>query len=567
MVKVPQEVVNFCSGGDKVLNSRKKKQAPLAPLGMRLYCICGDYLIGHFLTYFLLSFPFFSLMEKNLVSSFSFGTESFSLGFFIYWHLITVLMRFSHTLLLGVTPFELLAGLKNEGPWWWQRLAGGARVLMGSLVDISVISNLPLFVKKPSFKESTIGCRLLKGDSSKRKYLMPVLCLIAGLVAIMGPLIKDFTIIDTLIVSVDEIKKETLVKGGDFKAFKTYRSEKFHFEAFSSLANNRYALFPDFEFTKVKSQKRVNPFLLIYDSKQRNSGELKIGHSLNLLELLKRGKLGNPLFKGKFPHLEEAMKGSLISSKPRSWEPGQTQKPLFSDEIKLEIQKLIQASFELGPKRIAGHILEYGPFLRGFIQLREIFLYLLRPGIKPEVDFIKMGSMDFLRFRQVFPKDLPFNKGVIETYIPIETPFSVTIVMGWDHSLPGALSANTFRQNFLGDAKWYFDYRAVFPFPSQEKDMNSLVLLDFLSKDLKHQAQNELREEYLYQYYYHQCRNLLKERDIVGQEIVKNNMIRITSLFEVKNANKTDSFSRLFMERWSELYSAFIGQESSYFNL
>jgi hypothetical protein len=139
--------------------------------------------------------------------------------------------------------------------------------------------------------------------------------------------------------------------------------------------------------------------------------------------------------------------------------------------------------------------------------------------------------------------------------------------MGWDHSLPGALSANIFRRSFLGDAKWFFDYQAVFPFPEREREMNPMVLLDFLSKDLKRQEQRELREEYLFQYYYSQCRSFLKSGDEAAQEILKNNMIRITSLFEVKNGEGNKAFSKLFMERWSELFSAFVGLNQLYFNI
>lgn len=548
------------------MNLSKEKKAKVAPLLLRGYALLGDYLVGYFLTYLLLSFPFFILLERNLVKALGQDINSFSLGFLLYWHLITVLFRFAHTLILGRTSFETLAGLRNEGPWWWQRVAGGARSVLGGLIDPFLLGNLPLLKGSASFKEKTLGCRLLVKKRIRASRLVTPL-MIALVMALVGPLFKDFRIIDPLIVSFDKIKKEDLIKGGDFKAFKTYQSEKFHFESFSSLANNRYSLYPDFEYIKVKNQKKINPFLLIYDHKQKNSGELKIGHSLNLLELLKRGAMGNPLFKSKFPHLFKAIQSSLISAKKQEWIPGQTQKPLFNDLVKKDIKRLIQASFELSPKTLVPHLFTYGPFLRGFLRLRETFLYLVRPGIKPEVDFIKMGSTHFLRFRQVFPRDLPFNKGVIETYIPIETPFSVTIVMGWDHSLPGALSANIFRRSFLGDAKWFFDYQAVFPFPEREREMNPMVLLDFLSKDLKRQEQRELREEYLFQYYYSQCRSFLKSGDEAAQEILKNNMIRITSLFEVKNGEGNKAFSKLFMERWSELFSAFVGLNQLYFNI
>ena len=474
-------------------------------------------------------------------------------------------MRFIHTILVGQTPFEFISGLKNEGPWWWQRLAGGGRVIFGGVTDLFLLGNLPLLFNKPSFKEASLGCRLYKGKkSSYQSYILFICSLI---LTIFAPLIKDFNILKTLVVSVEEVKKEELIKGGDFKSYKTYQSEKFHMETFSSLANDRFSLYPDFEYIKIKDKKKVNPFLLIYDHEQRSSGELKVGHSINLLELIKRGAYGNPLFRLHFPHLYNEVHGPLVNSKRKQWTKGQARKPLLSEQVRGEIKKLIQASFNLGKGHLLGHILRYGPFLRGFIRLRETFLLLLKPGVDPEVDLIKMGTFNFLRFRQIFPKDIPFNKGVIETFIPIETPYSATFMMGWDHSLPGALSAKTFRRAFLGDAKWYFDYSAVFDFPQDEKSMNPIVLLDFLSKDLKEQRQKELREEYIYQYYYHRSRLLLQKGDKIGQEVLKANMVRLSSLFEIKNTVKVKSYSELFLERWLELYSSFIRNEVSYFNL
>lgn len=563
------------------MTTRKGQKLKLAGSWARFTAFLGDLAVGHLLSFMLLSFPTIAFFEKRLITTggglaglFGFSPEMF--GFLIYWFLMTMLFRFMHTLLFGVSLFERLAGLDSSGHWWWKRLAGGARVMLDTLMTPFLVFDGRLLLKKPTLKEEMTGCFLIKKRRSKDWPLYFFLPLVI-LMSFSGPLFKDLMLIDGLVVSFENLEKEDLKPGDNFANYTSFASEKFKFKTFSSLENGRFSLFPDFEFVKVKTKKRLSPYLLIYDHINKTTGELKIGYKIALLELLKRGSHGNPFFAKKFPALAEAMaiyQGSIKgkdkrSFRERDYESVGENRPLLNPMVQEDIKKLIQASFELGMNNIVGHILTYGPFLRGFIEVRQALLSLAKPGIKPEVDMISMGNMDFLRFRQVFSDDYPRDKQVSSTYLPIGTPNAFTIEMGWDKSLQGALSSKSFRETFLANGEWFFDYTNFFKKPRLEAEVTPFFALDLLAAQKMEQPTQEILEEFLYRYYYQKCRKAIQSGDKVMLEGLKYNLVRLSSIMKVKEKGekKNQKFSSLFLNQWQELWSSFQAKDRTYFNI
>jgi hypothetical protein len=546
----------------------------------RFMAFMGDLALGHLLSFVLLSFSSIAEFEKQLIATLSgfaklFGFAPEMFGFLVYWFLMTMLFRFIHTLFFGVSFFERLAGLDSSGHWWWKRLAGSARVMLDTLMGPLLIFDGRLLLKKATLKEDMTGCFLVKRKKAKDWPLYFFLPFIV-LLSCSGPLFKDLMLIDGLVVSFENLEKEDLKPGDNFTNFTSFASERFKFKTFSSLQNGRFSLFPDFEFVKVKKKKRLSPYLLIYDHTNKTTGELKIGYKIALLDLLKRGAYGNPLFARKFPALAEAMaiynsksKGGARAYRPRDYTTVNENRLLFNPMVQEDIKKLIQASFELGMNNIVGHILTYGPFLRGFIEVRQALLMLAKPGIKPEVDMITMGNMDFLRFRQIFSDDYPRDKQVSATYLPMGTQNAFTIEMGWDKSLQGALSSKSFRETFLANGEWFFDYENFFKKPRLEAEVTPFYALDLLAEQKTDQPTQEILEEFLYRYYYQKCRKAIQSGDKTMLESLKYNLVRLSSIMKLKEKGekKNQKFSSLFINQWQELWSSFQAKDRTYFNI
>lgn len=413
-------------------------------------------------------------------------------------------------------------------------------------------------------KEELSGSKLLmtKKSGAWKLYLFLPLVL---LFSVSGPLFKNLALADGLVVSFETVDKKELKKSDNFNSFQDFNSEKFNFKVFSSLSNGRFSLFPDFEFIKIKKKKRLSPYLLVFDHQNKTTGHLKVGHRLQLLELLRIGARGNPLFGKTFPALAEALRENEGKFAERDYDPEVGNKLLFNPLIKGDITRLVKASFELGMGNIVGHVLSYGPFLRGFIELRSAFLYLIPKGVKPEVDLITLGSADFLRFRQTLSKEYPVARPVIETYVPLESHNAFSLKMAWNKSLPSALSANAFRETFLANAEWYFDYKNFFKKPRLEAQVTPVYALDLLSQKDKSQESREILEEFLYRYYYQKCRNAIQGGDRELLESLRFNIMRLSSIMQVKS--KKSIFSALFINQWKELWNSFQARDRKYFNI
>lgn len=570
---MPRQVVIKGDGEANLLKkqsrSKKKTTAVLARPWERFLAMIGDLAASHLLCFILLSFPSFSRFEKALIANLKgvaglLKVEPEFLGFLSLWFIVTMFFRFLHTLIFGVSLFEMLAGFRSSGPWWWRRVGGASRQLVDIILGPFLVFDLPLLRGKASMKEQLSGSRLLMTKKSGAWKLYLVLPLIL-IFSVSGPLFKNLAMMDGLVVSFEKIDKKELKKSDDFNSFQDFNSEKFHFKIFSSLAGGRFSLFPDFEFVKIQKKKRLSPYLLIFDHTNKTSGHLKVGHKLQFLDLLRVGARGNPLFGKTFPALAEALREKPGKFDPRPYDPKVGNKLLLNPMIKDDIKRLVRASFELGMGNIVGHVLRYGPFLRGFIELRSAFISLVHRGAKPEVDIITLGSGEFLRFRQTLGEGYPVARPVIETYIPLESHNAYTLEMAWNKSLPGALSAKSFREAFLGNAEWFFDYSDFFKKPHLEAQVTPVYALDLLSEKEKSQASREILEEFLYRHYYQKCRKAIQSGDRELIENLRFNIMRLSSILEIKKTKTL--FSNLFINQWKELWNSFQARDKNYFNI
>jgi len=536
----------------------------------------GDLSLGYLLGHTFLSFPAFSVSEKNLGTGLSglaglIGLRPDMLAFLIYWLVITHMMIFANVILFGLSPFQLLAGFRTSGPWWLSRIGGGARVLIDMVIGPFLIFELPLLKGKPTLKEKLTGSLILRGSAGQWRLFLVIPILL--MISITAPLFKDFTVLESLVVSFEEVDKAELEPGDNFAKFNEYASDRFKLKTFTSLDDGRFSLYPDFEIVKVRAKRRISPFLLIYDHENKTAGELKVRKRIALLELLKLGVKGNPFFARSFPALAGAISLGSTKFKERDLSKSGDNSTLFNPMVKEDIKRLVQASFELGLNNIVGHILTYGPFLRGFIEVRQAFSSLIKPGVPPEVDILSMGNMDFLRFRQSFSDDIPISKQVVETYIPLGTNNALSIELAWDKTLQGALSGNVFRKSFLARGEWFFDYENFFTKPHLEAGVNAFYAIDLLNNRVNKQRDQEILEEFLHRHYYQSCRRAIMEDDERLFKVLKTNIMRLSSIMNIKNdmadkiKEKDKSYSSSFLIQWRDLWTSLRSRDRNFFNI
>jgi len=547
----------------------------------RFVIFLGSLSLGSFVSHYLLSFKSFQSLESSFSQFFdpiaqAFGLPSEALSYLPMIFVTSQVIVFFSTLVFGRSLFEMVAGVRNSGPWWWQRIGGASKAIFDIAIGMFFIFDLPILVKKATLKERMVGSYSLvskKALSIRSLFIIPFFILLT----LFAPLMTNLEFLEGHPVTQMKVEADKLGNTSDFSEFKEVSSELFHFKSFTSMGEGKLWPLPDYDRIRARKKKKISPTLVIYDAKNKTSGHWRLKKQISLLKLLSLGRKGNPLFSVHFPHLNGAIE--LMKQDPQAFAKKEGISlerfdDLFTPEVKREIEVFFKASFELGSDKLVGHTLTYGPFLRGFIEVRQAVLGLLPKGSKAEVDLIELGNHNFLRFRQKHEKGSILGKSYTESYLPIGTEHAGLFEIGWDSDLSGALGAKHFRESVLSRAQWYFDYKNIFKSRiknalNEVTKSSALVILDLLIERELSKEDQSLLEKLLYRYYFDICRKAIKNSDADLIELIKDNFGRLSSFIEYKNSLSKDGggafFSATFTKNWKSLWDGFRLQKDDFF--
>lgn len=557
---------------------RPSRRAITANGILRLMGFLGDLCIGHAFFYYLSSFEEYEALYSGIYKFLGLYFPSLKaylslslISTLIMVFFVTQFIRFWGTLCFGVSIGQFLSGLRGKGQLVWKRVGGGARVLIETILGPFLIFELAPWLGRKSFKEMLSFTEIINKGGVRAFFFKTVGLPVFLLISLFSPLLQNLTLIDGLRVSFSKGNSIKIAKGADFTRFKLYPSNRFRFKSFSSLAEGRFLILPSFEVSKIAGRKKISPYIRIYDKENKRIGIMKLGKKFSLLDIIRNGKNGNPLFAARYPELTKILKKSGKVYERQLYTKGDGL-PLINPLGIEEIEEFIKSSFELSFSKMFGHILQNGPFVKGYVEVRNTLLRHIRKGAIPEVDIVELGSSKsfthrFLRFRQSYEEQPPNGKGFLETFIPIGTNNSVLLEIGWDMDLPSALSRNKFFETFLNSCQWYFDFKNIFPFPKGESEMKPFHIVDYFTKRKQPVENVKILEEYIYHYYFDLGRVSLDENDEVLGNSLTSTLNRYYIVAKLMNKIDKDTYSKNFFEQIVELKKAINNKDRGYFNL
>ncbi|MBT7610502.1 MAG: hypothetical protein HN576_12155 [Bacteriovoracaceae bacterium] len=537
----------------KSLKSKKFHEINAGPVS-RLSALLIDLSLSYGLFYYLNSYiefrdfisefsgiiqSYLGLLNKNL-------TEVFPILIVVY--LLGQFIRFYGTLILGVSFGQLLMGIRGTSPFIWNRIGGGGRVFIETFSGALLLLDLPLFSGNISIKERLSMTRLIrvKGLISQklRFFFVP---LFLGL-SFFAPMLQNLTLIDGITVSFTKEKSEKLSNQTNFDSYKYYPSNRFKMNSFSSLKNGRFLLLPSFQITKKGKSKKITPYFIIYDTKNNADGYFKITGTVPLLDVMLVGIKGNPLFKSKYPELFKILNEQRSIYEKRPYQEKYNKRTLINKLAGEQIEDLIQTSFELSYSSVAKHFFSNGPFIRGYVEVRNRLLGIVNKAATPEIDIIQMGAHKFLRFQQKLIKDRPGQKPYLETLLPISTHNALLFEFGWNKDIQDAISRRDFRESFFGVVDWYFDYKNVFNYPARLEDFKSVQILDYFTKSSLKEGEQSLLEDYVHMYYGNISKQAIDKKDKKLKGIIISCINRLYLVAKIKNRAK-NIFSESFFKK------------------
>lgn len=509
---------------------------------LRLFAYAGDFSLGQLIFHGLISVGHVRALYEGMRGWIKIdGVLGDSLTSLLAVYIITALIRFYSTIVLGVSPFQWLVGIKTGARGFGGRFSSAARVALEIVFIPLVIPQLPVVFSYPSLCEVMSGARLEKGEGVRGVlgFLARPLVLIFIFLSFFAPLLRNLAVIEGVQVDFAQIPPAKVDSSVDFSKFKFFPSNFFGFTTFGNLDGERFILIPQFEVTKESNHTRIRPFLGIYDSRNHALGFLKKESDIDWRKLVRIARAGNPFFNSSYPFLAGELE--------------QEQQSDFSSQALVELETLVVASLELSFQNVIAHVSRHGPFLSGYVDLRQALLSLLDTGAKARADSVNLGDRRFLRFRQLFDEVPSIEKKYREILIPLGSARAPMLRYEWDASMEAAVTRRDFASAFLAQAQWGKKSDGL---PSPE-DTSSLVVIDYLLDDSLTLEQKSELQKFTQQWFKQNAKRSLKEKDVVLQTWLSLTLNRFYLVLQGRNDYEKLSKNLLLMRHALEAKDIF----------
>lgn len=455
----------------------------------------GDFSFGQLIFHGLISVSHIQQLYNVLRTKISIdGSGGDAIATFIAVYIITSILRFYGTLIFGVSFFQWFLGLSSNAVGILGRFFSASRVAIEFFVLPLGIGLIPLLKDEPSYIERASTSLLKKGRGFRGVFglIARPLVLIFIFLCVFAPLLRNLAVIEGVNVEFSEIPNVKIKANADFAKFRFFPSIFFNFVTFGDLDADRFIILPQFEVTKEGAKTRIRPYLGIFDTNNDSLGYLKKDRKIDWQQLALLAKRGNPFFNSSYPFLASDLENNEITE--------------FSNQAINEIEDLMIASLELSFKNVTKHVQEHGPFLGGYVDLRQALISLLDRGAMPRADTVYLGDRKFLRFRQLFEDVSSIDKKYRETLIPLSVSKGAILKYEWDGDLNAAVARRDFSTSFFSQAKWDESISKE----THLQDLSPLSLLDNLLNNSLEDKEQEKIQEYAYKWFFEKSRYALQ---------------------------------------------------------
>ena len=488
--------------------------------------------------------------------------DFFITGYVVF--VVHILFRLYTTLIFGVSFCQFLIGINsNESPLW-SRVGGVARVLLEFLLGPFIIFDLPLLVGKKSLKEMLTFSNLSHDHKVTSFFTSAILIPALVLLAIFSPVFSNLQYVTDIKVLKENLVYKKLSEKSEFSNFNYYSSEYFKFNSFSNLDDLRFLVIPSFSLVQETSKKRVIPTLKFYDKKLKTIVSFSLVEHFSLFNILKSGLKGDLFYSSNYSNLKKALNRDNAIYKVRAYDPTQGLEKIITKEVSKEIEEYLLTSFKLSVKNMLWHLFDYGPFIKGYILVRNLLLDKLDVGGLPVIDMVPLGNFRFLKIKQHFFQ-LDSSKTVVESFIPINTFNVLSFSLETEESAVGTKSLHDFKSTFFSEIEWYFDYHSIFKYPDSKDLLNPVIISDYLvTRDIQLDKRADF-EDYLYNHFFSLGKTAFLTKDLKLKTILIKNLRRMVDVMKLKNKVIKNYYSKNIFSLLKSLITALESGNGNFF--
>jgi pSer/pThr/pTyr-binding forkhead associated (FHA) protein len=296
-------------------------------------------------------------------------------------------IRVISTLILGRSFGQLLLGISAKGNIIWTRIGGVLREILAPILLPFIVLDIVVLFGKRSLKEALTFTKIQ--INSKLAFFgglflgLPIVVVIF----LVSPLLKGGKL--TPVIAFKPLKS---VEGKPLESPVSIISNYFRLKFF---IDNKlpYTTYPGFELTVKNGKKTVYPVINFHSQTLGENLQLIKLKSFNLSALLKYAVQSDPLLEKKFPSIKKFVTDVGQGNKNfKKAKLSKKEQALFMKEI----STYITAAFKLDFASLGDHAKVYGPFLKGYVDIRDELKRLSGLESVSEVLMKTIGSTPYL---------------------------------------------------------------------------------------------------------------------------------------------------------------------------
>lgn len=398
----------------------------------RIWAIVGDLALTHVLLTFIGEEEIF-LEASNQIWNLLFGfiqtqpipeniiklIQDYAVSIFPYYF-VFYFMRLLSVLVIGVTPTQFLMAIKSPGNVLWVRIGGIIRTVLEMILGPVLITDFTVLLGKRSLKEILTFTVLSPGNKLGRFFGSFILVPLILLLAFISPMLKEFDYLQTGVQVEEQLAKTPKSRKKDKdKEGESQKEKLVEMTSKTLLLSNKLNLagdlvfIPEFVVETEGNTKVLRPKMVLINTKKPQVLEFRVAKKFDLSNLIFIFESGNPL-------------GGFKYSEISKWAHNQRHKNAkiktvvkhFSLNQVSEMEAIILKSLNLKLEILQDTILEDGPFIKGFVDVRDELAKLTGNEKLESITLFKTGKSSFLQITD------PGNEA--SSYIiPLSFPYGV----------------------------------------------------------------------------------------------------------------------------------------------
>lgn len=474
--------------------------------------------------------------------------------------LVFFLIRFTTTLIFGVSISEFMFGMRGNFNFIWARVGGLLRVIIGMITWPLVIFDLPALASKRTFKEfitftnTYVGSRVTLFFGLILYFPLLLILLLVSPMFIGLELVEPIAFNPTVSRRVKQKPAETSVAGEVVQ-------KKMVGSQFLGISLNydpqKLSLIPSFKFKGEKSKLNMKVSLEIFKRDGEQSTTIELFKTFDFKELLKLG------LKGNFMLHEEYQKiyNYAYSAENTNRFFKLPENPKDEENFGKQVVDFTAMAFGLGVESLPDFMISKTPLIKSVVDYRTTLLGLFEYKDFQEIAPVMVGKILCLRF--TYDGQKPFD-----LLMPILRGEGRIFKISYESKEKIAQVRNDFYKYTLEDLSWGAPKET-----SSLETYNALEVVDLFTVDIEKGLITSEKAQALYGYYFEKSAEVLRNENMAEYELWKGavqsvmNVIPYLREATPEDANEGEDVRSKLKSNFSDLFNALENKNRAFFGV